>query len=107
LQNDARVPNFEQPKCFTNAGPQRIVHDKMQYLETVADAAFEILKDEFQYVFDQLEPKNKQHQTVKGRFVSYPQEYVVIGFDSSCYDTPPVKAHLMECLFLFGFVETG
>jgi len=43
-------------------------------------------KDKFQYVFDQLEPKNKQHQAVKGRFVSYPQEYVVIGFDSSCYE---------------------
>jgi len=74
----------------------------MQYLETVADAAFEILKDQFQYVFDQLEPKNKQHQTVKGRFVSYLQEYAVIGFNSSCYDTPPVKAHLMEYLLLFG-----
>jgi len=78
----------------------------MQYLETVADAAFEILKDKFQYVFNQLEPK-KQHQTVKRRFVSYPQEYVVIGFDSSCYDTPPLKAHLLKYLFLFGFVKTG
>jgi len=37
--NDAHVPNFEQPKCFTNASPQRLVHDKMQYLETIADAA--------------------------------------------------------------------
>jgi len=71
LQNDAHVPNFEQPKCFTNASPQRLVHDKMQYLETIADAAFEILKEKFRYVFDQLEPKNKQHQTVKGRLVSY------------------------------------
>jgi len=79
----------------------------MQHLQSVADAAFEILNDKFQYVFDQLEPKNKQHQTVKRRFVSYPQECIVIGFDSSCYDTPPVKAYLMECLFLFGFVEAG
>jgi len=75
LQNDARVPNFEQPKCFTNASPQRLVHDKTQYVET--DATFEILKDKFQYVFDQLEQKNKQHQTMKGRFAFYPQEYVV------------------------------
>ena len=58
----------------------------MQYLETTADVAFEILKDKFQYVSDQLEPNSKQHQAVKGRFVSYPQEYVVIGFDSSCYE---------------------
>jgi len=79
----------------------------MQYLETTADDAFQILKDKFQYVFDELQPKNKQHQTVKGRFLSYLQEYVVIGFNSSCYDTPQVKAHLMEYLLMFGLVETG
>jgi len=52
----SNVPNFEKPKCFINASPQRLVHDKMQYLETIADAAFEILKE---YVFDQLEPKKQ------------------------------------------------
>jgi len=57
----SNVPNFEQPNCFINASPQRLVHDKMQYLEAIADAAFEILKEKFQYVFDQLEPENKQH----------------------------------------------
>jgi len=79
----------------------------MQYLETIADDTFEILKEKFQYVFDQLEPENKQHQTVKGRFVSYLQEHVVVGFNSSCYNIPLVKAHLLEYLFLFGFVKTG
>ena len=107
LQNDGHVHNFEQPKYFRNASPQSLVHDKMQYPETIADAVFEILKEKFRYVFDRLEPKNKQHQTVKGRFVSYLQEHIVIGFNSSCYDIPPVKPHLMEYLFLLGFVETG
>jgi len=55
----SKVPNFEQPKCFIYTSPQRLVHDKMQYLETIADAAFEILKEKFQYVFDQLELENK------------------------------------------------
>ena len=32
----------------------------MQYLETTADAACEILKDKFQYVSDQLELNSKQ-----------------------------------------------
>jgi len=41
----------------------------MRYLETVTD--FEILKEKFQYIFDQLEPENKQRYIVKGRFVSY------------------------------------
>jgi len=56
----------------------------MQYLETTADAAFEILKEKFQYVSDQLELNCKQHQAVKGRFVSYLPEHVVVGFESSC-----------------------
>ena len=79
----------------------------MLYLETTADAAFEILKHKFQYVSDQLELNSKQHQAVKGRFVSYLQEHVVVGFNSSCYNIPLVKAHLLEYLFLFGFVKTG
>ena len=44
LQNHAHAPNFEQAKCFMNASPQRLVHDEMLYLETIADAVFEILK---------------------------------------------------------------
>jgi len=64
LQNDAHVSKFEQPKCFVNATTQRLVHDKMQYLEIIADAAFENLKEKFQYVSDQLELKSKQHQAV-------------------------------------------
>ena len=58
----------------------------MQYLERIADAAFQILKEKFQYDSDQLELNSKQHQAVKGRFVSYLQELVVIAFNSSCYD---------------------
>jgi len=35
---------------------------------------------------------------VKGRLVSYLQEHIVIGFNSSCYDIPLVKAYLLEYL---------
>jgi len=71
------VPNFEQPKCFINASSQRQVHDKKQYLERIAYAPFEILKEKFQYVSDQFELNSKQHQAVKGQFVSYLQEHVL------------------------------
>jgi len=50
---------------------------KMQYLETIADAAFEILKEKFQYVSDQFDLNSKQHQAVKGQFVFYLQEHVL------------------------------
>ena len=92
----SNVSNFEQPKCFINTSPQRLVHDKTQYLETFADAAFEVLKEKCQYIFDQLEQEKKQHQAVKGRFISYLQDHIVIGFNSSSYDIPLVKAHLLE-----------
>jgi len=58
----------------------------MQYLEIIADAAFENLKEKFQYVSDQLELKSKQHQAVKGRLVSCLQDHVAIDFNSTCYD---------------------
>jgi len=67
------VPNFEELKYFANARPLCLVHDKLQHLKTTTDAAFEILKEKFQYVSDQLELNSKQHQGVKGRFVSYLQ----------------------------------
>jgi len=70
LQSDAHVPNFEQLKSFINTSTERVVHDKMRYLQTVTDTAFEILKEKFQYIFDQLEPENNQHYFVNGRFVS-------------------------------------
>ena len=35
---------------------------------------------------------------MKGRLFSYLQEHIVIGFNSSCYDIPLVKAYLLEYL---------
>ena len=78
---------------------------KMQYLETIADAAFEILKENFQYVSDQLDLNSKQHQAVKGQFVFYLQEHVVVGFNSSCYDIHWRKRTCWNTCFLFGFVK--
>jgi len=77
LHNNEHVPNFEKPKCFINPSSQRQVHDKMQYLERIADAAFEIVKKKFQYVSDQLELNSKQHQAMEGQFISYLQEHVL------------------------------
>ena len=79
----------------------------MQCLERIADAAFEILKEKFQYISDQLELNSKQHQAVKGQFVSYLQKHVVIGFNSSCYDIHWRKRTCWNTYFLFGFVKPG
>jgi len=35
---------------------------------------------------------------MKGRFVSYLQQHILIDFNSSCYDMPLVKAHQLEYL---------
>jgi len=55
----------------------------------------------FQYVSDQLELNSKQHQVVKGRFVSYLQEQVVDGFNSSCYDIHWRKRTCWNTCFCF------
>jgi len=86
LQNDAHVPNLNNRNVLQTSTHSALGHDKMQYLETTADAACEILKDKFQHVSDQLELNSKQHQAVKERFVSYLQEHVVAGFSWSSYD---------------------
>jgi len=104
LRNDAHVPNFEQPKCFINASSQLQIHDKTQYLERTVDAAFEMLKEKFQYVSDQLELNSKKHQAVKEQFVSYLQEHVL---SVSCYDIHWRKRTCWNTCFLFGFVKTG
>ena len=42
----------------------------MQYLETIANADFEILKEYFQDVFDQFKPDTKQHERKVCRLLS-------------------------------------
>jgi len=50
----------------------------------------------------------KQATSDRERTIRFlPGRALVIGFNSSCYDIPLVKAKLLEYLFLFGFVKTG
>jgi len=94
--NDAHVPNFEQPKCCINASPQCVVHEKMQYLKTIARAGFE---REIPVRFWSTRT-GKQATSGRGRTIrSYLQEHVVIGFNSFCYDIPLVKAHPLDTYF--------
>jgi len=107
LQNDAHVPNFKQPSCFTSASPQRLVHNKMQYLETINDVAFEIFKEKFQYVFDQLERQNQATSGCGRAIRLLPARARCCRFQLVLLRYSLVKAHLLKYLFLFGFVKTG
>jgi len=49
----------------------------------------------------QLELHSNQHQAVKGRFVSYLQGHVVIGFNSSCHDIHWRKRTCLDACFCF------
>jgi len=78
--------NFEHRNVLQTPAHSALFTTKCSVSKHLPIAAFEILKEKFQYVSDQLELNSKQHQAVKGRFVSYPREHVVVGFNSSCYD---------------------
>ena len=64
----------------------------LDYLENLADSAYMILKEKFQYVFDALETnKNCRKEKLIKEFDAYPQELIVLGFNSSSYDLNLIK----------------
>ena len=50
------IPEKKDPVCFVSEGDDGdLVKKMLNYLENLADAAYLILKEKFQYVFDALE----------------------------------------------------
>jgi len=64
-------PNCEQPKNFINHSQQRLVHEKMHYLENIADVAFEILKENSRTFLININRTPSNIKVVKGGFVAY------------------------------------
>ena len=70
------------------------------YLENLADAAYLILKEKFQYVFDALETsENCRKEKLTKEFDAYLQELIVLGFNSSSYDLNLIKPKLIEHIY--------
>ena len=92
------IPGKEDPVCFVSEGD--LVKKMLDYLENLADAAYSILKEKFQYVFDALETsENCRKEKLTKEFDAYLQELIVLGFNSSSYDLNLIKPKLIEHIY--------
>ena len=95
------IPGKEDPVCFVSKGDKGDLVKKMiDYLENLADDAYMILKEKFQYVFDALETsENCRKEKLTKEFDVYLQELIVLGFNSSSYDLNLIKPKLIEHIY--------
>ena len=82
------VPNFENGMCFVTNGDQNdLVQKMLKYLEDVSNAAYEMMKRKFGYVFQALElSENVRKENLTKEFEAYYRELIIIGFNSAFYD---------------------
>ena len=51
----SNIPNFEDPICFVSEDNETVLVQKMvDYMEKLSDAAYAILQERYEYVFDAL-----------------------------------------------------
>ena len=68
----------------------------LDYLEKVSVAAYQLMKNKFEYVFEALATsQNVKRENLTKEFESYSWELIVIGFNLSSYDL-----NLIECVII-------
>jgi len=94
------VSNFNAPVCFVNnENSEELVQHLIAYLEAISDEGFKILKEKFQYVFDQLHTsENIKSKKLEEEFKSYLQETIVLTFNGGSYDINLIKPCLIKTL---------
>ena len=94
------VPNFENGVCFvTNGNENDLVEKMLKHLEDASNAAYEIMKSKFDYVFQALElSENVRKENLTKEFEAYCRELIVIGFNSASYDLNLIKPTLIQQL---------
>ena len=96
----SNVPGFTEGVCHVSSGDENeLVAKLVDYLEGVADASYEILKQKFDYVLAALENHpNCRREKLTSEFHLYLQELPILGFNSSNYDLALIKPALVRCL---------
>ncbi|XP_038066265.1 uncharacterized protein LOC119736293 [Patiria miniata] len=52
----SNIPDYEAPRCFvSNGNPRELVSDMVDYLHTISLAAYEILLEKYEVIFEQLD----------------------------------------------------
>ena len=94
------VPNFENGVCFvTNGNENDLVEKMLKHLEDASNAAYEVMKSKFDYVFQALElSKNVRKENLIKEFEVYCRKLIVIGFNSASYDLNLIKPTLIQQL---------
>ena len=96
----SNVPGFTEGVCHVSFGDENeLVAKLIDYLEEVADASYEILKQKFDYILAALENHpNCRREKLTSEFHLYLQELPVLGFNLSNYDLALIKPALVRCL---------
>ena len=92
------MPNFVNGVCFvTNGDENDLVQKMLKYLEDESNAAYEIKKRNFDYVFQALKiNENVRQENLAEKFEAYCQELIVIEFNSAFYDLNLIKPTLLQ-----------
>ena len=96
----SNVPGFTESICHVSSSDKNeLIAKLIDYLEGVADALYEILKQKFDYVLAALENHpNCRREKLTSEFHLYLQELPVLGFNLSNYDLALIKPALIRCL---------
>ena len=96
----SNVSGFQTPVCFVNdtGDDEDLVLRMLQYLEKIALIAYQLLKNEFQYVFALQEHANPVLAELINTFDAFLKEHIILGFHSGKYDLNVVKPLIIKHL---------
>ena len=103
----SNIPNFEDLICFVSEGNETVLVQKMaHYMENLSDAAYAILQERYEYVFDALAMSpNCRSENLLKEFNAFIRELPILGYNSSKYDLPLIQTILIcELVEKIGFV---
>ena len=81
----SNVPKYDKPICFVSIGDSyELLFRVIQYLEKISDAAYALLLEKFENVFEQISELEVPH--LSKRLDGYLRQMPVIGFNSGRYD---------------------
>ena len=114
----SNVPGHEQVKCIvTDGDANKLVSAMMDILRSMSDAAYEKIKDSYEYALEQLaealtnwdeqeetarsatdkeaRPATNPYKTLMGQLYGWMHQLPVIGFNSGSYDLNAIKQFLV------------
>ena len=94
----SNIPNFEDPICFVSEGNKTVlVQIMVDYMEKLSDAAYAILQERYDYVFDALAiSPNCRSENLLEEFDAFIRELPILGYNSSKYDLPLIQTILIR-----------